>query len=146
MFGTIIAIFGTLKALLTMAALGAGVGGLSWAAARMIPGFTGLVVACVLGGAVVIGTGGAGYFTATSNCADAAKLNQLKFEKARLQQELDAAIATAEVQDEIVMEQQEVLEDNAKILGRLNDLVSAHKDDTECVLYPDELEAINGLQ
>ena len=86
MFASIIAIFGTLKALATMAALGAGVGGASWAAARLFPGMTGLIAACIIGGAVVIGTGGAGYFTATSNCANTAKLNELRFEKARVQQ------------------------------------------------------------
>ena len=146
MFTGIIAIFGTIKALLTLLALGAGTGLISWGAARLLPGLTGLVAACVLGGAVVIGTGGAGYLTATSNCANEAKLSELRFEKARLQQELDVAKESAAIQDRVVAEQQGVLESNAKVLGKLNDLVSAHKDDTECVLFPDELEAINELQ
>ena len=146
MFGTIIAIFGTLKALLTMAALGAGVGGLSWGAARLIPGFTGLIAACVLGGAVVIGTGGAGYFTATSNCANEARLNELRFEKARLEQKLEVERAAAAVQDEVLREQAATLEDNAKVLDKLDEVIASHADDTECVLHPDELEILGDIK
>jgi len=146
MFGSIIAIFGTIKALLTMAALGAGVGGLSWCAARIIPGLSGLVIACVVGGAVVIGTGGAGYFTATSNCADQAKFNALQLEKAKVEQQLEVERSAAAVQDEVLAEQAETLAENEKVLDKLQAAIASHEGDAECVLHPDELEAIGEIQ
>ena len=146
MFATIIGIFGTIKALLAMAALGAATGGASWVAARLFPGMGGLAAACVIGGAVVIGSGGAGFMTATSNCANQAKLNELRFEKARVEQELAAQKAAAVVQDEVLTEQAAKLEENAKVLGLLDEIIVGHADADECVLFPDELEAIRTLE
>ena len=143
----LLGIFGTIKAILTMLALGAGVGAVSWAAGKFIPGlWTSFIIACALGAAVVTGTGGAGYFKAADQCANEARLNEMRFENARLEQELEAAKAAAAVQDDVLAEQAHTLADNEAVLDKLRAAISNHADDDECVLNPDELEAIGDIK
>ena len=142
MIGTILSVFGTISALLSLVAIGAGVGGLSWVSARMIPGLSGLIASCVVGGMVVVGTGGAGFIKASDQCANQAKLNEERFARDRVQQELDASKAAGAVQDEVVKEMAATIHENQAAFARLDSVIAAHGTTDGCEIFADEWDII----
>lgn len=149
MFGMINAfwsVIGTVTDLLTLGALGAVAGLVCWGASRLLGGMTGLLASVALGAAVVIAGAGSGFMTAKTDCANQAAMNQLRLEKARLEQELRVEREAAVVQDEIVADQQDALDDNLKVLSTLDEIIASHPDSDGCVITPQELEAIDALR
>ncbi|BAQ16111.1 hypothetical protein [Methyloceanibacter caenitepidi] len=103
----------------------------------------GFVAAAAIGVLIV---GGVGWSSAMDLRA-ATKIAQLEAEKAAIQRDFDIAKLAAEAQEKIVAEQQEILIDNEAVFDRLNDAIAKHAGgNDECVIYPDELEAINEIR
>ena len=109
---------------------------------RFISGVTGWLIACGLGAAIVIGASGSAYFGAAQNAKTQAEIAQLKFDKAKVEQDLAAQVAANAKQDEIEAKQAKQIEADQVSMEKLAALIKSHEGDASACVFPDELNEI----